>query len=244
MTTGIYCLQFNGTDKVYIGQSVNIERRYQQHKRTFIRKEATKKLQEAYQEFGAPELKILLVCQSTSLDLYEDIFISYYNSYTNGFNSYPTANWAPVLKGPNSGNAKYTKEQILLVFDILYNCEDIPYIEVANFTKVSSSVVASIATGKIHCWLSDLYPEKTKLLLSNIGKRSRALTTVSEALSAKSMGITYPKIKDPNGTVYTVNNAYKFAREHGLAGNHLQEVLNGHRKSHKGWKIWEAQEQV
>ena len=49
-------------------------------------------------------------------------------------------------------------------------------------------------------------------------------------------GIIYPTIKDPQGTIYTIDNAYRFAKEHGLAPNHFQEVLNGHRKSHKGWK--------
>ena len=31
MTIGIYLLRFNGTHKVYVGQSINIEKRYTDH---------------------------------------------------------------------------------------------------------------------------------------------------------------------------------------------------------------------
>lgn len=34
MTTGIYCLRFKGTDKVYVGQSNNIIYRFNQHIRS------------------------------------------------------------------------------------------------------------------------------------------------------------------------------------------------------------------
>lgn len=59
-------------------------------------------------------------------------------------------------------------------------------------------------------------------------------------------GMKHPKAKvvsgfrliSPNGTIYTsIACVSVFAKEHGLNENLLRWVLNGKRKSHKGWKL-------
>lgn len=234
---GIYKLNFEGTDKVYIGQSVNIKQRFSQHKQTLRAGTASPKLQEAFNKYGLPQLTTILICTSTNLDMYEESIINYYKSNINGFNTYSRPGEAPVLKGVEHGNAKYTVEQLETVFNILYNCPDISYIEIEQFTKVASSTIGNIAIGKSHIWLSEKYPIKYKEVVSNTGKRSRAMSHISNKLSAKTSGKIYPLVMSPEGGIYTIDNAYSFAREHYLAGNHFQEVLNGRRKSHKGWKL-------
>jgi predicted GIY-YIG superfamily endonuclease len=52
MTIGIYRLIFPNTDKCYIGQSVNIERRYLQHLRDMEKGTAARKMQHAYSIYG------------------------------------------------------------------------------------------------------------------------------------------------------------------------------------------------
>lgn len=54
MTIGIYRLCFNGTDQCYVGQSVNIEKRYKQHLSSFINNKANPKMMEAYIQYGNP----------------------------------------------------------------------------------------------------------------------------------------------------------------------------------------------
>lgn len=47
----------------------------------------------------------------------------------------------------------------------------------------------------------------------------------------------YPKIKDPEGNIYTVDSVRGFAREHELNNTCLCAVLNGKQKQHKGWSL-------
>ena len=60
MTIGIYRLIFPNTAKCYIGQSVNIERRYVQHIRDMEKGVAAEKVQQAYHMYGKPTLDIIL----------------------------------------------------------------------------------------------------------------------------------------------------------------------------------------
>ena len=64
MSKGIYLLRFKGTDKVYIGQSLNIEYRYRDHLNPANR---SQKLSEAFILYGNPTLEIL--CEATDDEL-------------------------------------------------------------------------------------------------------------------------------------------------------------------------------
>lgn len=246
MTIGIYRLIFPNTDKCYIGQSVNIERRYMQHLRSFELGRASGKLQSAYDVYGKPKLDVLLDdIDLSELDSCENEAIEIFDSVANGFNTYQEASQAPsTSNGVDAPNAKFTKDQILNVFNLLvYSSKQYP--EISDITGVTVGVISSIQVGRNHSWLSEEYPNEYSILLNKIGARSNFRASVdkqhylivSNKLSAKSRGIVYPKIRSHQGEVFVIDNAYAFAKAHGLAGNHFQEVLNGHRKSHKGWRL-------
>lgn len=240
MTCGIYRLYFKGTDRVYIGQSVNIEKRYRQHTLSMEKGISNYKLQEAYIMYGHPSIEILDECSIEDLDTVEDECISIWNSVNYGFNLYTTANEAPTYKGFGSGNSRYTKEQIVQVFNLLVDT-DMPFSDIQTYTGVPSDTTSNISSLVSHIWLKEEYPQKYLLLVSKWGNRSN-YTVVSDKLSAKAKGIVYPSIRSPEGIIHTIDNAYKFAKERGLAPNHFQEVLNGHRKSHKGWKLCQKEQ--
>lgn len=245
MTIGIYCLKFNRTDKVYIGQSCNIEKRFQQHLYNLKNNTATKKLQMAYNMYGIPSLLIVIESSLVELDSLEDEAIQIYNSVENGFNNYSYSNQAPTKKyGEDAGNAKYTNDQILEVFFLLIDTKYYSAKEISEITQVSTSVISQMSCGAIHRWLQIEYPVEYNTLLTKRGSRNQEVANiVSIKLGATNQGIKYPKILSPDGYVFEIDNAYRFAKERGLAGNHFQEVLNGHRKSHKGWRVC-PQEQV
>lgn len=242
MTIGIYKLNFPGTDKVYIGQSVNIEKRYTQHKLDIVTGRASSKMLEAYKVYGLPELEILCECASSELDNLEEEAIQVFNSVDNGFNTFTYCNEAPVFKGPDHGNAKFSKAQIIAAAEMLAN-PIWTFSEIEKKTKVSIATIASISSLSVHIWLSEEYPEifNTIASLKNTRLAGGAIRR-GDKISAKNRGIVYPKIKSPDGELYTVENAYAFARQHGLRGNHLTEVLNGHRKSHMGWKVCQEEQ--
>ena len=71
MTCGIYKLNFNNTEKVYIGQSIDIESRFSKHKSALSRGVAAPKLQAAHTLYGIPNLEILTECAISELNSYE-----------------------------------------------------------------------------------------------------------------------------------------------------------------------------
>lgn len=242
MTIGIYKLIFPGTDKVYIGQSVNIEDRYRQHCRFMCAGKAAKKLQNAYILYGLPKVEILLVCNREELDVLENEAIEIFDSFNNGFNSVEFSDSAPLLKGAQHGNAKFTKDQILLSATLLQDPNN-TFSDISSIIGVSEEMLSKISSGISHVWLSEEEPEIWKNIQNLRNKRTKlGAYRRGDKISAKNTGIIYPKIRSPDGNVYEVENAYAFAREHGLRGNHLTEVLNGHRKSHMGWKVCQEEQ--
>lgn len=238
MTIGIYRLVFNGTHKCYIGQSVNIEKRFKQHLCDMRNGLSNTKLLEAYTIHSYPTLEVVMETSIAELDSSEEEAISIFDSVNNGFNIYEHASQAPTYTGDYGyGNTKYSKEQITEAFLLLVEHPELPYSKITHKTGVLETSVSNIATSSQNMWLEKEFPDKYTTLKRLQGSRGKQATIVSDKLSAKAQGIIYPKIKDSTGNSYTIENAYKFAKEHGLAGNHLTEVLNGHRKSHKGWKI-------
>ena len=245
MTCGIYSLKFKGTDKVYIGQSINIEHRYKQHLHELASNKSNYKMLEAYSLYGIPEPFIIAECSVDELDELEDLAIEIWGAVDNGFNIYKTANEAPTYTGYGYGNSKYPKERVLEVFNLLIDT-DKSFGQISEITGIPAHTVSGISASRSHLWLREDYPERYAILVSKATYRKFVVanTVISDKLSAKSRGISYPPIKSPEGIVYSIENAYRFAKEHGLAPNHFQEVLNGHRKSHKGWKVCQDELQL
>lgn len=245
MTCGIYKLNFNGTDRVYIGQSVNIEKRFIQHKSDMRARRASPKMQEAYKIYGEPiSYNILCEAKIEELDDLEEEAIQIFDSVNNGFNSYTSALEAPTYSGYGYGNSVYSKEDILSAFYLLQD-PNITFSEIEKISGIRKDTISKIASCSTHLWLKEEYPNEYLNLESLVGTRNSTNSTLrGSKISAETKGITYPLIKSPSGEIYKVKNAYAFAREHGLAGNHLTEVLNGHRKTHKGWKVCQEEHQL
>lgn len=172
MTCGVYILKFKGTDKVYIGQSLNIENRYSKHLNKMRKQDSTIKLNSAYIEYGEPTVEILKTCEPASLDEVETTFIKEYNAINNGFNAYDTltSSGGSPLPGELNGNAIYSDVQIIKVFkELLLN--NLTHSEIAEITGVSTNVVSKVSNGSSHKWLEEKYPEDYPKLEFLKGKR-------------------------------------------------------------------------
>lgn len=242
MTIGIYKLNFLGTDKVYIGQSVNIEDRFRQHARFMRSGKAARKLQKAHDLYGMPSIEVLVECSIEELNSLENEAIHIFNSFNNGLNSLENSMDSPRLRGEEHGNAKFSKDQILLVATLLQDPQNF-FKDIEKITGVSEDTISKISSGSCHLWLEEEEPSMwfNIQLLKNKRLKLNAFVR-GDKNSAKARSIVYPKIMSPDGNTYTIENAYAFAREHGLRGNHLTEVLNGHRKSHMGWKVCQEEQ--
>lgn len=225
---GIYKLSFEGTDKVYIGQSEDIEKRYKEHL-AFLRKGLHSiKMNKAYAMFGIPLLEVLCECLVAELDEFEEETISIYNSVDNGFNTLYKPGDTPDNTGQLNGMSKYSKRLILRAFSLLYSTSK-TLLEISKSTSIQISTLSSISNGSRHMYLKKEYPEQYDIMV----KHRRALTV--------NTSIKYPPIIGPDNKIYYITNVKQFCREHPLldeAGStHLSEVIKGKRNSHKGFKL-------
>ena len=86
---GIYMIRCKINGKCYIGQSINIKRRWQRHKCDLKnRTHGNKELQEDWNIYGEDkfEFKIIQKCTKDELSDLEKKYIDEYKSYKNGYN--------------------------------------------------------------------------------------------------------------------------------------------------------------
>jgi hypothetical protein len=75
MTSGIYKLTFANGDE-YVGKSNHIEKRWEEHRTSFLRNKAAAKMMNAYHKYGMPEFKTLMVAHKDHIDILESYYIS------------------------------------------------------------------------------------------------------------------------------------------------------------------------
>lgn len=88
-TTGIYGILNQDTEKWYVGQAINIERRWEKHRQELRSgTHHSEKLQRSYEKHreGAFLFVILEVCKESELDEREMFWIQAKNSLENGYN--------------------------------------------------------------------------------------------------------------------------------------------------------------
>lgn len=230
MTRGIYKLHFTGTDKVYIGQSINIEKRYVTHLNELKNNRHSYKLQKAYAEYGIPSIDILEIVLIDNLDAIEEKYINKYDSCTNGYNTTTKAAGGTSI-GEDNGLSKYSNKQIIEAVELMVEFPEISLKVISETLDISWDTVKQIARGAQYKWLSNIIPETYTKLMSLKGTRA------STSNSAKGKSKAYPLILSPTGEVFNVENCKVFAEQHGLQQSNLVQVLNSNRATHKGWKL-------
>lgn len=245
MTVGIYKLNFSD-NSFYIGQSIQIEKRYGQHCSDMRNGRSNAKVQNKYNELQQiPSLEILAECEIEDLDDYENECLEIWDAVNVGLNIAEKGSAPPKLVSGASPRSFYTysKEQILDVFYYLVHESNLTYVEIEKITNVNQNTVKEISSGKRHSWLQQEFPEDyAKLIelrptrLALRGDRNKGKT------SAGNRGIKYPLLESPEGLIFNIENVSAFAKEHGLQQSNLNTVLLGKRKSHKGWKLFKEKE--
>jgi GIY-YIG catalytic domain len=248
MTCGIYALRFTGTDKVYIGQSRNIESRYNSHLNGLMGKgKASIQMREAYRLYGCPALEILLECTIEELNECENEAIEIFDSFHNGFNTLPTAETGvirdPNLVGELVGTSVYSNDQILEAARLMGD-PTITIADIVERTKVKRCTLDKISEGVQHTWLKDDNIEVWEALQ----KARKARLTISwsnhgdkvrDKVNAKALGISYPPLVSPTGEVVRdIANMTEFCRVNGLQTSNIGKVMRGERSHTKGWKLY------
>lgn len=216
----IYKLQFDGDERVYIGQTTRtIEGRVSAHYRKLHNNNHhSKKLQEAYNTYKKyPLCTILLECAAKEMDSLEIKYISEYDSFKNGFNG--TIGGSSGSYGEDHPQALYSLDDYHCVLSFLAYT-DLTHSEICFETGVNRVIVSSICGATHHTYLKELFPEEYELMLL---KTNRHCT------------VQWPNIVDPDGNIHKVSNASDFAKKYNLNPNCLRHVLQGRTNYHKEW---------
>lgn len=109
MTTGIYKITNLINNKIYIGQSIHIEKRWKEHK--YYSSQEKTAIQAAFKKYGLSNFSFEVIeeCSKEKLDEREIYWIKFYNSYYNGYN---------MTKG-GASKIKLDYEQIVLTYQKL-----------------------------------------------------------------------------------------------------------------------------
>lgn len=215
----IYKIQNLVNNKVYIGQSCQkTKSRLYEHKLDLKKNiHHNPHLQRAWNKYGEKNFSFDVITKAKSLkelNKLEVFYIQKYNSLNKQFG------YNIRSGGDNSKLSEETKRKISK------SKKGIPV-----HTPESINKIKKFLTGRKHSLKSRIKrSEKLKgIKWSN--------TVINSWVISHRKGVPYPKVIDPDGNVYKITNATKFARKHNLVQQSLSKLVNGKLNNHRGWTI-------
>ena len=230
MTLGIYALTFKSIDQVYVGQSIDIECRVNQHRYLLSKnKHYNYKIQNQYiieQHIGYTILESDISVEQ--LNNMEVFWINEFNSIEDGLNI--STGGLSVGKGVNNPNSKYSQDLIIECFLALLDYTQSPK-KLAERLNMSESAVSHISGLRQHLWLQDMFPKEYETLITIHKEHLRG------SYQRKGIVKEYPPIKSPEGALHYVVHLSNFCREHKLHIGAICRVLQGTLPTYLGWKL-------
>lgn len=165
MMIGIYKIENLVNHKIYIGQSINIERRWKQEKQRAFQESAHEynyPISKALRKYGIDNFSFSVIeeCSVDKLNEREKFWIAYYNSFFSGYNQ--TFGGDSTIMQP--------KEKILGIFYDLENSQ-MTHRMIAQKWNISMEMVQGINTGRYWKTENKNYPlQKTAKKHNHIQK--------------------------------------------------------------------------
>ncbi len=160
MSCGIYLITNETNNKVYIGQSVNIEKRFSKHKTTGFNINSTVyeyPLYRAIRKYGLENFsfRVLELCLKDELNEKEIFWIDYYSSFN------PDCGYNQTVGGSFSFPSKLSLERANKIKDILIHTQRTQE-DIGVEFGISQVTVGLINLG--HCWRDEAlsYPLRQK----------------------------------------------------------------------------------
>lgn len=224
MKSTIYIISFDNSDKVYIGQTVNmLESRFKSHISKLKRSvHPNAELQKEFPYLLNPKIETLEICNKSDADTREIYYISQYDSYKNGFNA--TAGGLSGGLGESHPQAKYALDDYACVV-VMLALTNWSHKDISKETGLGDKLISNIATLKNHCYLKDIIPYEYGIMV----EKSKQVRKASR--------LDFPLIVSPDNITFKVDNISRFAKLHDLDIAHLHKVLHGQSITHKGWRL-------
>lgn len=141
--------------KAYIGQTKDFKRRLLEHKNRYLKEDGEEKdkvLYRAMRKYGANNFKIELIDYCEDYNEEEMFYISYYDTYRNGYNMTEGGENPPILAGIDSPFLTHDPEDQKKVKYLLANTNLSPK-EIGEITGYNTATVNRINIGKL--WRDD-----------------------------------------------------------------------------------------
>lgn len=228
--TGIYKITNLITNMSYIGQSLNIEKRWNEEKRrAFLENDRSYNypLSKAFRKYGLKNFsfEILEECSQDLLNEKEKFYISKYNTFYNGYNQ--------TLGGDNA--IIKPKENIIGIIQDLENTNML-HREIAEKWNISIEMVQGINTGRYWYQENKNYPLqkqhknysqniKASHKCQNCGKEiSQQATLCVECYRIKSRKVPRPELKDLQDYLISIKGNFSQAAKHfGVSDNAVRK---------------------
>ena len=220
---GIYLIRNLINNKIYIGQSSDIKRRWQEHLRSAQPNKYAKKsirdsnapLHLAMQKYGIKNfsINILECCQKEKLNYFEKKWIQLLNANDKhlGYNLTEGGQFNFVLKGEKHSQAKLTQKDVNEIKDLLKNTK-ISLGEISKkYNNISKSNLSMINQGKIWKDENTNYPIR-KTEYGNQGEKNpRAKFTEEQVLEIRQKYSKGARLKElqEEYSVYASKSAVK-----------------------------------
>ena len=175
---GIYKITIVPTEKCYIGQSVDVYRRYKEHIYSMKKqrgRDDNLPIHRAMRKYGLENvyLEILERCSKEELNGREKYWISYYHSDIKryGYNLSSGGQNSFGLRGERHSQAKLTQTQVNAIVEELYDNQK-TLRQIAIEFNVSNATITNINTGKNWHNENIVYPIRKNALQSDVVAKS------------------------------------------------------------------------
>ena len=220
MTCGIYMIQNKVNNKIYIGQAVDIKKRWKEHRKELKGGyHKNKHLQNAWDKYEQKnfEFSILLECEENQLNTYEEYYIFELMTYDTrvGYNN--------TYGGDSGRPTKETKKKI----------------SESNKGKIRSEEtrkkISEATTGENHPMYGKQHKEETKKKMSE-SKKGENHPMYGRTGENNPNSKQVVQIDLNTNEVIKVWGSVNEAGRQGFSQGNISECCNGKRKTHKGFR--------
>lgn len=235
--SGIYLIKNIVNNKIYIGQSIDIRRRWLEHLRSGqpekysikSERDTNTPIHKAMQKYGVENffITILEECSKDLLDIREQYWILKLSSNIKsiGYNIGNGGQKNFSLKGENHSQAKLTQKDVDKII-LLLEQNKLSFQDIANKFHVSRSTICMINTGKTWCNKNLNYPIRKEFFNLKGENNASAKITDEEVL----------EIRKLQSQGYSVSNLPK-KYSNKLGKSSLYNIFNG--TTFKHLPIWD-----
>ena len=159
MKKSIYIIKNNINDKVYIGQAIDVKRRFQAHCKPSAGKIDVDLVGRAINKYGKSHFWYeILEHNIEDYNEQEKFWIDYYDSVRpNGYNISSGGDAPPIMKGVNHPEAKLTQKKLNnLIHDLATT--DVSFRQLSKKYNISATCIASVNVGETYIVNNIKYP--------------------------------------------------------------------------------------